>query len=56
MTAFNKTIKPTLFIAVIFLKNCASTQSGFRIQIVLILTYYREIVEITRGYIEKLLV
>ena len=53
MTPFNKTVKPMLSIAVIFLKNCASTQ--LRIQNVLILTYFREIVEITRAYIEKLL-
>ena len=53
MTIFNKTIKPTLSITVIFLKNCASTQ--LRIQNVLILTYFREIVQITTAYIEKLL-
>ena len=53
LTPFNKTIKPTLAIAVIFLQHCASTQ--LRIQNVLILTYFREIVEITRRYIENLL-
>ena len=53
MIPFNKTIKPTLAIAVIFMKNCGSTHLW--IQNVLILTYFREIVEKTRAYIEKLL-